>query len=101
MFDQALRLAGEAEAEAARRDLISASFNAWQVTGVIEAIAAGLSNRRPRRGRTFARYLKDMGLPLKHARPAADRAAERAAAASIGDRLRRAFKERGVRKASS
>ena len=88
-FSQAARLAGEAAGERARAELRVAAFIGWQVRS-----AVSMGGKQP----DFRKYLKQLGLHEESRVTRAQLEKEKAAAASIGERVREAFKG-GVRKA--
>lgn len=87
-FAQAARVAAEARADAQRDQWHHAAFIGWQ-----NASAAGGLEK----GTTFGKYLKRLGLHEETRVTREQLKREKAAAASIGERVRDAFKG-GVKK---
>lgn len=94
MFAQAARIAGEARAERERTRLQEQAHLGWQITSTVAATNAGKGYRPP----TFAAYLKRLGLSPKAKVTRAQIEAERKAGGAVADRVREAFRTRGVRK---
>ena len=88
-FTQAARVAADAKADAHRDQWHHAAFIGWQAASTAGAL---------KKGTTFGKYLKQLGLHEGTRVSREQLKREKAAAAAIGERVRDAFKG-GVRKA--